>query len=231
MIGNARRLLLWDIDHTLLSMPGVGKSWYVTALGALGVELHTYPDFRGYTERAITTEVLVSHGIEPTEENIRRVWQELITASGNARPRFAEVGYARDGAAAAIAAAAGSGAVQTVVTGNLPEISRDKVAAFGLDDHLDLEIGGYGSLSAHRPELVSTAIAAAGAKYGGQFAGPQVVVIGDTPRDVEAARHNDVRSVAVATGDYGADELAAAGADVVLGDLSDTDAVAEALLR
>jgi phosphoglycolate phosphatase-like HAD superfamily hydrolase len=226
----SRRLLLWDIDHTLLSMPGVGRSWYVTALSRLGVELRRYPDFRGFTERAITTEVLVSHGIEATEENIRRMWRELIIASGDSRGSFTEVGYARAGAAAVLAAAAVAGAVQTAVTGNLPEISRDKLAAFGLDAHLDLEIGGYGSLSVHRPELVARAITAASAKYGA-FAADQVAVIGDTPRDVEAARQNGVRSVAVATGDYSTDELAAVGADIVLPDLADTETVVRALLR
>ncbi|MFW6202256.1 MAG: HAD family hydrolase, partial [Gemmatimonadota bacterium] len=67
------------------------------------------------------------------------------------------------------------------------------------------------------------------AAVGRRFEGPEIVVIGDTPHDVTCGRKLGVRSVAVATGRYGDRSLAAAGADVVLPDLSDTDAALRVL--
>ena len=227
-----RRLVLWDIDHTLVDFTGLGATWYAAALAATtGAELTTQPVFGGRTERAITTDLLVSHGIEPTEEAIQALWLALIAESERAVEHLPTTGRALPGAAAALTAFAGAGdVVQTLVTGNLPEISRHKLAAFALDVHLDLEIGGYGTLSAHRPDLVPHAIAQAAAKHGTPFAPEAVVVIGDTPSDVEAALHHGATSVAVATGQYSAGELRAAGAHTVLPDLSDTEAVRIAVL-
>ncbi|WP_033294886.1 HAD family hydrolase [Amycolatopsis jejuensis] len=226
------RLVLWDIDHTLVDYTGIGSSWYAAALAsATGTQLHTHPDFGGRTERAITTDVLALHGIKPDEETIQRLWQELIALAERAGTRLRDEGRALDGAAAALADFAGhDGVVQTLVTGNLPEISLHKLAAFGLEEHLDLEIGGYGSLSAHRPDLVPHAVDAAAAKHGTSFPAEAVVVIGDTPNDVEAALDHGAVAVAVATGRYSAGQLADAGAHTVLPDLADLAAVRTAVL-
>ncbi|MDT8915401.1 HAD hydrolase-like protein [Amycolatopsis sp. PS_44_ISF1] len=228
----AHRLVLWDIDHTLVDYSGVGLRWYTEALlTATGTELSAEPDFGGNTERAISGALLASHGIEPDEETIQRLWAELIAISARESATLHERGRALDGAAASLAAVAGhGGVVQTLVTGNLPEISGHKLAAFDLDEHLDLAIGGYGSLSAHRPDLVPHAVSAASAKHATTFAPETVVVVGDTPEDVRAALDHGAVSVAVATGRYSADELRTAGAHTVLPDLRDLDTVRRAVL-
>jgi phosphoglycolate phosphatase len=228
----AHRLVLWDIDHTLVDYSGVGLRWYSEALlAATGTELSVHPDFGGNTERAISGNLLTLHGIEPDEETIQRLWAELIAVSERESATLHESGRALDGAAAALEAMAGhGGVVQTLVTGNLPEISVHKLAAFGLDEHLDLAIGGYGSLSAHRPDLVPHAVSAAAAKHDVTFAPDAVVIIGDTPEDVRAALDNGAVAVAVATGRYSAEELRDSGAHIVLADLSDLDSVRKAVL-
>ncbi|WP_020657567.1 HAD family hydrolase [Amycolatopsis benzoatilytica] len=228
----AHRLVLWDIDHTLVDYAGAGIGWYRAALAAAtGAEFRAHPDFRGRTERAITTDVLTLHGIEPAEETIQRLWRELIAAVERDRDTLPRDGRALAGAAVALAdLSARDGVVQSLVTGNLPEISRHKLAAFGLDEHLDLEIGGYGSLSVHRPDLVPHAVKAASAKHGTEFAADAVVIIGDTPNDVEAALDHGAIAVAVATGRYTAGQLADAGAHTVLPDLADLAAVRTAVL-
>jgi phosphoglycolate phosphatase-like HAD superfamily hydrolase len=144
--------------------------------------------------------------------------------------RFPAEARVLPGAAEALTAfAAHGGVVQSLVTGNLPEISRHKLAAFDLLEHLDLEIGGYGTLSVHRPDLVPHAVGLAAGKHGTPFDADAVVVIGDTPNDVKAALAHGAVSIAVATGLYSADDLRAAGAHVVLPDLADTDAVRTAV--
>jgi len=96
-----------------------------------------------------------------------------------------------------------------LATGNFREAARLKLGRFGLYD-LFLA-GGYADDSEDRAELVAVAIERLAEASGGH--GPrEVYVIGDTPLDIAAAQANGARSVAVATGFFTVDELAAAGA-------------------
>ncbi|ATY10494.1 haloacid dehalogenase [Amycolatopsis sp. AA4] len=228
----SHRLVLWDIDHTLVDYTGLGIGWYGAALAAAtGAEFRTHPDFGGRTERAITADVLALHGIEPDEETIQRMWRELIAAVERARETLPAEGRALDGAAAVLADFAGrEGVVQSLITGNLPEISLHKLAALGLDEHLDLEIGGYGSLSPHRADLVPYAVKAAETKHGTKFPAESVVILGDTPHDIEAALAYGAVAIGVATGRFSAEQLTDAGAHLVLPDLADLSAVRAAVL-
>ncbi len=228
-----KRLVLWDIDHTLVDFTELGSAWYATAFtAATGATLRVNPVFGGRTELATTTDLLTANGFEAAPETIEALFKALVAESERAAHRFPVEARVLPGAAEALTAFAGhDGVVQTLVTGNLPEISRHKLVAFGLQEHLDLEIGGYGTLSVHRPDLVPHAMGLAAAKHGTEFDADEVVVIGDTPNDVKAALDNGAVSVAVATGHFSAGELSAAGAHTVLPDLADTDAVRAAVLR
>jgi phosphoglycolate phosphatase-like HAD superfamily hydrolase len=120
-----------------------------------------------------------------------------------------------------------------VLTGNIRSVAEVKLAALGLREWLDLCIGAYGDDHEDRTELVHVARRRAGAVHGrsaAEFAGTATVVIGDTPLDIAAALAAGARAVGVATGSYSADDLATAGADAVLPDLTDTAAVLRALL-
>ncbi|MGQ0841815.1 HAD hydrolase-like protein [Actinokineospora sp.] len=225
-------LVLWDIDLTLVDYSGIGRRWYGEALATvLGIELAHVPAFPGRTERSITVELLEAHGVERTEEHIQRMFAELIAIATAARHDLHTLGRPLPGATEILGVLAERpDVVQSLVTGNLPELADCKLTPFGLDRHLDFEVGGYGSLSIDRHELVSAAMAAAGAKYRTRFAPDRVVVIGDTPHDVAAALHHGAVGVGVATGRHSAAELADAGAHLVLRDLSDTAAVLDALI-
>jgi phosphoglycolate phosphatase-like HAD superfamily hydrolase len=117
--------------------------------------------------------------------------------------------------------------LQTVVTGNSRAGAELKLGTFGLADHLDLDIGAYGS-DPHddRSQLVQLAIRRA-RRLRGEL---RPVVIGDSPRDVNAARVAGARSVAVASGRATIADLHAAGADVVLPDLLDTNVLLAAIM-
>lgn len=226
------RLLLWDIDLTLVDLRGLGRGWYTEALATVtGLALREMPALQGRTERAITADVLTAHGLEPTEELTRQMWDALVEVCTRTRESFATRGRALPGAADALAAVARhDGAVQSLVTGNLREIAELKLTAFDLHRHIDLDIGGYGSLSAHRPDLVAHAVDNATDKHGTAFPPETVVVVGDTPDDVAAARHHGAVAIAVATGHHSTRQLRDAGAHVVLDDLAHTDAVLDAVL-
>lgn len=231
-MGN-RTLVLWDIDLTLVDLAGIGREWYSAALSnALGLSLLHLPVFPGRTERAITLELLTAHGAEATEEAIQLIFAELIAIAQAERDLLVDRGRVLPGVAEVVAELGRrDDVVQTLVTGNLAEVADVKLAPFGLLDHIDLEIGGYGSLSADRHELVSAAMRLAADKHGETFEPSSVVVIGDTPHDVNAALHHGAVAIGVATGRHSLTHLREAGAHAVFRDLSDTAKVLSAVLN
>jgi phosphoglycolate phosphatase-like HAD superfamily hydrolase len=120
-----------------------------------------------------------------------------------------------------------------VLTGNIRPVAEVKLSAVGLRDALDLCIGAYGDDHEVRTELVQVARRRAAAVHGksaDDFEGAATVLIGDTPLDIEAALAAGARAIGVATGSSQAADLLAAGAHVVLPDLTDTEQVVRALL-
>jgi phosphoglycolate phosphatase len=230
------RLVLWDVDHTLLDAGGAGVALLRQAFTELfGRPFPATPPMAGRTDRAIELEILTRAGLADPAAQLP-AFQRL--AAGLA-PEFGELvrsgGRVLPGAAEALAAVAAladgnTGPVQSVLTGNLRAIARVKLAALGLDRFLDLQVGAYGDDHEVRADLVPLARASAAAAYRADFGGDATVLIGDTPLDIEAARLTGARSVGVASGGFTAAELAAAGADVVLPGLADTPAVLAAVL-
>ncbi|MHC5908155.1 HAD family hydrolase [Streptomyces sp. S6] len=220
--------VLWDIDHTLIDNAGVSKEIYAAAFTALTGFAPAGPArTEGRTDRLIMRELLLRHDVpEPRWELV----QAALTQAG--QERFEELrtrGTALPGAFDALKAVAEHGSwVSSVLTGNIAANARVKLAAFGLDSHVDLAIGAFGADGVQRPELVAVARERIRLAYGTEA---PVVLIGDTPRDVEAALATDSHVVAVATGVHSREELADAGAEFVLPDLSDTAGLVRHLER
>jgi len=224
--------VLWDVDFTLLDSGGTGRAVYRSVFRDLfGRDPDGVAPMGGRTERAIIAETLSMAGISDPDRHVDAFVAELTRRAPELRATFAAHGHALPGAAAALAAVAalGPAVVQSVLTGNVPAMARAKLAALGLDGHLDLDVGAYGDHHEVRAELVHLARRLAGAAYGRDFGGQATVLVGDTPLDVAAALATGARAVGVATGGPAAAELAAAGADVVLPDLTDTAAVVAAI--
>ncbi len=112
-----------------------------------------------------------------------------------------------------------------LTTGNLEPIAYAKLGRAGIDGYFSF--GGFGSDSPKRPCLVEKALERARKLHG--FKGDQIFVIGDTPRDVEAAKPFNLRTIAVATGRYSTDDLEKTGADFVLENLENSKSVMEIL--
>lgn len=231
--AHIHRLVLWNIDLTLVDVARVTRAAYVDAFAAVtGRPLVRLPQMAGRTESEIFFDALALNdappGAAPPEEHLLdRFTAELAAAFRSRRGQLTAQGRLLPGAREALAeVAALPGVVQTVLTGSIKPNAMEKLHAFGLDEHLDVEIGGYGSEVFPKGALLLSARGRACAKYGADFADEATVYVGDSTRDVEAARVAGARCLGVASGRSTAGELREAGADAVFDDLSDAKAVA-----
>jgi phosphoglycolate phosphatase-like HAD superfamily hydrolase len=231
-----RRLVLWDIDGTLVQAGEVGRDIFTEAFQAV---LGRAPDqvtakalvMAGRTDPEIALEFLAAHEIAEGASHLPAFSEALVTALAAKAAVIRERGRALPGARQALVALGRTeGVVQSLLTGNLEPNALLKLASFELDGHVDFEVGGFGSDHHHRPSLVEVARAKAERKYGTSFPGTATVLVGDTPLDVAAGRAGGARVVAVATGPYSVAELRATGADAVLRNLGDTAATLAAIL-
>ena len=227
----ASLLVLWDVDGTLVDANGSGLHLYQLAFTDLfGGPLPRPGSMAGRTDRAIALEVLTLAGVADPVSQVRAFHDALAWHAPQAADLIRATGRVLPGAASAIAALAGGRLVQSLLTGNLRPLAEVKLSALGLTDHLDLAVGAYGDASEDRADLVHLARKNAAAAYREDFGGRATVVVGDTPRDVEAALRTGARAVGVATGEYSTADLAAAGAHAVLADLTDTSRAVAAIL-
>jgi len=120
------------------------------------------------------------------------------------------------------------GVVLGLLSGNLERGARIKLSRFDLNRFFPF--GAFSSDDEVRANLVPIAVRRAESASGRRIGiGPQVYVIGDSPLDVACALAHGTTAVGVATGRFTAAELKRSGAAITFEDLSDTDAVAEAL--
>ena len=220
-----RRLILWDIDGTIITSRGVGRRVMEEAAAAVA-GLAEVPQIvmSGKTDPQILREIftaaelaadhidaLLPEAMVAAEAALAAAEEEL-RANGSVLPGVEELLERLD---------ATDGVRQTLLTGNLTANAAVKVGAFGLTHLFDAEIGAYGTDHADRLELVPIALERAQRFRGEVYAPDEVWVIGDTPNDLACARAGGVRCLLVGTG--GQEGLEALGADAVLADLSDVD--------
>ncbi|MGW4731450.1 HAD family hydrolase [Streptomyces shenzhenensis] len=217
-------IVLWDIDHTLIENAGVSKEIYAAAFSSLAGRTPMGPArTEGRTDRLIMRDMFLRDGLPVPE------WPVIEAALARAgHDRLGDLrlrGTVLPGVHEVLkAASATSGWVSSVLTGNIAANAHVKLSAFGLDSLVDLSVGAYGADAELRPELVAVARERI-QRLRGVPAEVPAVLVGDTPRDVEAALATDSGIVAVASGIHSPEELAAAGAHETLPDLSATEQV------
>lgn len=212
------RLVLWDIDHTLIDTRGVGREMSAAAFQrTTGQAMREQAKIDGITEPVIFRETAKLHGLTSDRATFERFAHALAEEHVKRAADLRERGHALPGAAAALDALDAAGFQQTVVSGNIRPVSEIKLQVFGLDRHILWDLGAYGEDDDTRAELVRLALQRAGATAA------EAVLIGDTPADVEGAHANRVRVIAVASGRSDEAVLRGAGAEVVLVDLRDTE--------
>ncbi|MEX0787008.1 MAG: haloacid dehalogenase-like hydrolase [Dehalococcoidia bacterium] len=227
--------VLFDVDQTLLYTGGAGSLAMARAFHQLyGVEDgFKNVEYSGRTDWSILKQGLEHHGLlgginGGFADEIARfvdVYKRLLPAAldereGHLKPGIVELLQAlvaRDDVAVGLA------------TGNFRVACMTKLRYFGIQDYLTE--GGFGDDAEDRGDMVAVAIGRVSTRRVSGAPGPNSVwIIGDTPLDIDAARANGARSLAVATGSSSVDELRAAGADLALSDLSATEEVLHALL-
>jgi len=224
------RLLLFDIDGTLLRAHGIGaRAMEHAGRRVLGPAFTLDGiDFGGALDPWIFREAARRLGHDDPSEFHAAFRDAYLAELPREMERAAPRPEILPGVAAALATIGGdASATLGLVTGNYARAVPLKLRAVGIDPS-QFVVGAFGDDAPTRPELVRLAIA----RWRGHGAQPdprRVVVIGDTPRDVDCARKNGCRSVAVATGWHPASTLDAAGADVVLRDLTQLPQVLDTL--
>ena len=227
------RLVLWNVDLTLVDVARVTRAAYAEAFPRVtGRPLVQLPQLAGRSESEAFFDALALNEADtgPASEQLLQPFsQELARAMQARRADVVTHGQVMAGAAEALKAVHSRDVKQTVLTGTSRANAVLKLGAFGLDGYLDLEIGGYGDESYPKGTLLHLVKLRAGEKYRTEFGDDSTVYVGDSPRDVDAARIGGARAVAVASGRSTVAELREAGADAVLPDLTDVAAVLAAV--
>jgi phosphoglycolate phosphatase len=228
------RLVLWDVDGTLLRSNGVAqRAFDVAAEHVLGRPPGEHEvRMSGKTDPLIALEILLFAGLseEEAHERLPEVVERLETELAEARELVREQGHVMPGVETVLAELHDDpGVVQSVLTGNTAANAAVKLEAFALDRWLDVEVGAFGSDDSDREQLVPIALDRVRRLRGRDLGPEDVWVVGDTPRDLACARAGGARCLLVATGRYSLDELEAEDADELLPDLTDTDRVLKLL--
>jgi phosphoglycolate phosphatase-like HAD superfamily hydrolase len=225
------RLVLFDIDGTILRSNGAGRRAMVAALrevfGGTGPEDHRYD---GKTDPQIVREVMRMEGhgdahIDKRMDTLMALYLGLLDREleGGGTQLYPGVPEILD------ALEAREDVILGLLTGNLREGANAKLRAAGIDPER-FRVGAFGSDHENRPELPSVAQRRAKETLGLELPGSRIVVIGDTPADIECGRSLGVRAIGVATGAYTVEELQRHSPHAVFETLADTEEVLKALV-
>ncbi len=228
------RLVLFDIDGTLLNSGGLGRASMQRALGMVfGSPGNPAYRYDGKTDKQIVRDVMRLEG--HSDEHIDSRMEKLIelyleglrtgAKSGkfNVRPlegvpELLDTLEAREDV------------VLGLLTGNVEPGARTKLSAAGINPDR-FRVNAFGSDHEHRPELPAIAQRRASETLGLDIAGDRLIVIGDTPADIECGRALGARAIGVASGHYTVEQLEAHNPYAVFPSLKNTQRVLETILN
>jgi phosphoglycolate phosphatase-like HAD superfamily hydrolase len=227
------KLVLFDIDGTIMITNGAGRRAVHRALlevfGTIGVADHR---FDGKTDPQIVRELmrLAGHGDDVIDARMERMLDRYVAYLHEELASATQPPVVYPGVRELIDELdQHDEALLGLLTGNLAAGARAKLEAVGIDPDR-FRVGAFGSDHELRGELPAIAQRRAREELGLDIPGKDVVVIGDTPADVDCGRAIGARAIAVATGHYSVDVLASHGAAAVFADLSNTADVLRAIL-
>ena len=228
------RLVLFDIDGTLLNSGGLGRGSMQRALGMVfGSPGNPAYRYDGKTDKQIVRDVMRLEG--HSDEHIDSRMEKLIelyleglrtgAKSGkfNVRPLEGVVELLD-------ALEAREDVVLGLLTGNVEPGARTKLTAAGINPDR-FRVNAFGSDHEHRPELPAIAQRRASETLGLDIAGDRLIVIGDTPADIECGRALGAKAIGVASGHYTVEQLEAHNPYAVFPSLKNTQRVLETILN
>lgn len=229
------RLILWDIDGTLIHGGPVAAEAFGEAVAAVSGRdaTHHGVSMGGKTDPQIALEIMERVGVPEGEayRSLAAVLRELERLLEAGVGRLRSEGWVHPGVIEILERLdEREDVLQSVLTGNLAANAKVKLSAFGLDRFLDLEVAAYGSDHRDRDELLPISLRRVHERHGVSLQPQQACVIGDTARDLACARAGGARCLLVATGRVPFEEMLELGADAVLPDLSNVQHVVELLL-
>jgi len=228
------RLVLFDIDGTLLSSEGMGRAAMQRALAEV-VGSPGNPSYRydGKTDKQIVRDVmrLAGHSdahIDSQMDALIALYLEGLRAGAksgkfNVRPLAGVIEILNE-------LEKRDDIVLGLLTGNIEQGARIKLSAAGINPNR-FRVNAFGSDHEHRRELPAIAQRRASETLGLDIAGDRLVVIGDTPADIECGRSLDARAIGVASGHYTVEELEAHNPYAALPSLANTQQVLEVILN
>lgn len=228
MTARTKRLLLFDIDGTLINSGGAG----VEALKRAFKERFRIDDdfhdieIAGMTDSGIVVSILNKHNIPASPENVSAFLDSYVHSLSLELPR--RKGALLPGVLELLEKLkTRPHVVLALLTGNLSCGARLKLEHYGVWHFF--EFGAFADDHRDRNQLGRFARARAKEKHGYEFAASEIDVIGDTPRDIACGKALCARTVAVATGRWNRDELAKHEPDILIDDLSDVETIIHTL--
>ena len=221
-------LFLFDIDGTLIASGGAGEySMSLAVRDHFGVENGLEGvEIAGRTDHSITHTIFKKFGVEATPERVTEFLDrylshlkvELPRKNGRLLPGIVEL---------LDALKARPQAAVALLTGNLVRGAEIKLSHYGVWNYF--EFGAFADDSSDRNRLGPFARARAEERHGVEFPPERVFVLGDTPHDITCGRAIDAKTVAIATGGFTREQLAAFEPDFLFDDLADVPSVLSAL--
>lgn len=228
------RLVLFDIDGTLLNSEGLGRASMRRALGSIfGSPGNPAYRYDGKTDRQIVRDVMRLEGhsdehIDSRMEKLIEIYLEGLrdgVKSGNFNV------HPLEGVVELLdVLEPRKDVVLGLLTGNVETGARTKLTAAGIDPDR-FRVNAFGSDHEHRPELPAVAQRRASEKLGLEIAGERMVVIGDTPADIACGRSLGAKAIGVASGHYTVEQLRAHDPYAVFPSLKDTQKVLEKIVN
>jgi phosphoglycolate phosphatase-like HAD superfamily hydrolase len=232
------RILLWDIDGTLMHSKRLGsfKDYTIPMLEEVFGTAGRLPEMKvsGMTDLQIVGEALKHEGF--THEHIRARVDDLRHSYMKAMHKFAgngeEVFEILPGVREVLQAVADDERYQSaLLTGNIEPAAYLKMDLLGLSQFFTLP-GAFGDDSHDRRDLPALAVSRINKELKLDLTPEQFIVIGDTPNDIECAKHFGARSLAVGTGRfYSEQQILECEPDAFLGDFSNLNLVMTTLAR
>jgi len=218
------KLILWDIDGTLVCTGKAGETALLKAIkektgkdGSLDVI-----DYRGRTDLFIARQILDHHGLPITSESLHAFTECYLKHLAIELPK-AKDGRLLPGILAALEAVKKhKGIAQGLLTGNLVKGAQLKLDHYSVWHYF--EFGAFADDSHIRDELGPYALRRAKDRHGRDFKPKDVFIVGDTPHDIACARAIGANSIAVATGNFSKDDLLKCEPTAYFDDLSDLNA-------